>query len=71
MTEWTTIEQLVAEHERDPAMAEHMRAARRKLAPILYPEGGPRYERMMRGLGPSEREPPHCPSCDCDSPGHP
>ncbi len=53
MSEFTTIEELVAEHECDPTMAEHLRAARRKLAPILYPEGGPRYERMMSGFGPN------------------
>jgi hypothetical protein len=65
MNDWTTIEQFVAEHERDPEMAERLRAARRRLAPILYPEGGKQYERMMRGFGPPQREPPHCPTCDC------
>ena len=59
MSEWTPIEEVVAELERNPKMAEHLRAARKRLAPILYPEGGPRYERMIRGLGPVERKPPY------------
>ena len=51
---FTDIDDIIAEHEKDPAMAEHLRQARIKLAPILN-EISPnqeRYERMLRGEGP-------------------
>lgn len=52
MTEWTDIATLVDEAEQDPVKREWLRQARRELAPICYPEGGPNYERMMRGERP-------------------
>lgn len=55
--EWITVEELIERlraEESDPrAFDERMARARQKLAPLLYPDGGPEYERMMRGEAPS------------------
>lgn len=51
---FTAIEDVIAEMEKDPVKAEHLRKARIKLAPLIH-EAVPdheRYERMMRGEGP-------------------
>lgn len=53
--DWTTIDELVAEHMAVPEKAARIIAARKKLAPILFPDGGPQYERLMRGEGPSDQ----------------
>jgi hypothetical protein len=48
-----TIEELIAEAiANDPAMAERLAEARKRLAPLLFPMGSRNYERMMRGLPP-------------------
>jgi hypothetical protein len=52
--EWTRIEEYVAELERDPENAARLREARIRLAPLLYPQGGPHYERMARGESPKQ-----------------
>jgi hypothetical protein len=56
MTEYVSIDDLIAEHERDPVMAECLRQARIRLAPILHaiaPDAD-RFERMARGEGPQK-----------------
>lgn len=40
------IDEIVAD---DPGFLDTLRQARIELAPLLYPEGGEQYERMMRG----------------------
>jgi len=56
MSEWFTIEEVIERlRSREPdkaAFDARMAKARRELAPILYPDGGPHYERMMRGESP-------------------
>ncbi len=52
---WIEIDDLLAKYERDPVMAERLRDARKRLAPLLYPDGGEHYERMMRGDPPDAR----------------
>ncbi len=52
---WIDIDDLLAKYERDPAKAEQLRQARKELAPLLYPDGGEHYERMMRGDSPRAR----------------
>ena len=54
MTEWTPLSEIIERHEADPAMAERLREARKRLAPRIFPVGSPDYERMMRGEGPRE-----------------
>lgn len=57
MTEWTPIEDLIAEDERDPERLKRLQEARRTLAPIIEPAcTGERYERLMRGEGPKRSE---------------
>jgi hypothetical protein len=50
--EFKSLSEIIAEHEKDPVMRSHLQEARKKLAPLLYPEGSARYERLMRGEGP-------------------
>ena len=52
MDEWTDIDTVIAHCMADPVMRPRIIAARKTLAPILYPEGGENYERLMRGEGP-------------------
>jgi hypothetical protein len=50
---FVTIEEMIAEAiANDPAMAERLAEARKRLAPLLYPKGSRNYERMMQGLPP-------------------
>lgn len=61
MTErdWTSLDELVAQCMADPEMRPRIIAARKQMAPILFPDGGPHYERLMRG-----EEPPDQPAGD-------
>lgn len=58
--EWITLDEFIEERERDPEMARLMREARKRIAPLLYRPGDPRYERMMRGEGPPRGEENRC-----------
>jgi hypothetical protein len=49
---WIAIEELVAQHEEDPVMAQKLREARIRIAHLIYDEGDPRHARMLRGEGP-------------------
>lgn len=54
MNEDLNIDELVAEHEKDPAMKLALMEARRRLAPLLrdiVPQET--YDRLMRGEGPA------------------
>lgn len=57
MTErdWTSIDELVAQYMADPEMLPHIIAARKAMAPVLFPNGGPDYERLLRGEGPPDQ----------------
>jgi hypothetical protein len=61
--DFVDIHDIIAKLERDPLMSAHLVSARIRLAPLLYPDGGPEYERMMRGEPPpgdaSSRSEPH------------
>ncbi len=48
------LEDVLADYNKDPVRRQMLIDARKRLAPILYPEGGPIYERLMRGEGPSD-----------------
>lgn len=55
--EWTNIEDLVAEWEKDPETRQQVIEARRWVARSFYEPGNPHYERLMRGEGPPRAVP--------------